>query len=192
MKYVIDIKVPREFRIVADDYREQFSTAVTGISSLGLHCTLMTAHAPEHAESDMLGELERIAHKPFIAQLTGKTALFSEDKLVAVLERSPELHALHRGVVERLVKYIDWNEQHPLPHDYKIDKRRKEAHDKFGSAYYGDFYAPHVSIAALDVSKLETVTFPHIMPYAWTVREFTISKPQNNVMRPIKTFPLRA
>jgi hypothetical protein len=157
-----------------------------------MHCTLMTAHAPEQAERDMLGELERIAHKQFLAHLTGQTAIFAENKLVAVLERSPELHALHRDVVGRLVKYIDWNEQHPLPHDYKIDKRRKEAHEKHGSAYYGEFYTPHVSIAALDLSKLETVTFPHIMPYVWTVREFTISKPKNNAMTPIKAFPLRA
>lgn len=192
MKYVIDIKAPREFDTLANDYREQFSTAVTGVSSLGMHCSLMLAHAPEHAESDMLGELERIAHKPFIAQLTGQTVIFAENKLVAILERSPELHALHRAVTERLANYIDRNEQPAIPHDYKIDKRRKEAHDKFGSAYYGDFYAPHITIAALDLSQFETATFPRIMPYAWSVHEFTISKKQDGVMKPVKMFPLRA
>ena len=107
--------------------------SVKSISANIPHCTLMVVNALSSHQRAIMGSLGRISFAPLSLELGGPDVFLERDRtcsLVAKINLSEPLRALHLRVAEAMKPFIDWS-QTPKWQDYtpfQGDEARREAY----------------------------------------------------------------
>ncbi len=217
MKYLVYLRPPETLSHLLHSFRESIQDYLLEGPGVGDHCPLMVNRFQEKDEDPLIRSLAGIAQaqEPFSLTLE-KLALFKEtDKktkeikrtLVVLPHPSDILQQLHQEVIDISRHFIYWKEmpsfrqfpflQHP---ERKEVIARKEAHQRYGSPYFGQFYNPHLSIGEvkpeLDGSKLEALVggsrkLP-FLGYEWRVQEFYLVKKNGGEWKEVRRFELES
>ena len=184
MKYLIHARPSQEFIQEIKEYKKKFS-ALTPQSN-EYRTTLMVARFNPADETKIIDDLEKICAKPITIR-AGEMELFTEETLVIKLV-SPDLKQLHHQIIEKMAKYIDWQNT-PL---YQGEPEREGVFKKYGSQFCEKFYQPHIIIVETE-SAIFRQNWPNMNHFAgitFTIDKFYLSRKQEK-WETAKVFPLK-
>jgi 2'-5' RNA ligase len=150
MKYLVQFAPSLNLVDAIDAYRKTMGDPVGELPKSGLHCTVMFLHADQTKESTLVERLQNLDLKqiavPASGIVTTDMSVYDENALVLRLERTEELHDMHKRIADACRTLIDRSASPPLPAQFAADKLRRRAYDRYGSPYFGQFYSPHITI----------------------------------------------
>jgi hypothetical protein len=178
MKYLIHFRPPEEVFEKVNTYRSNFKNYLTRVPGAGLHCTLLVGNLCEDRENEIVKSLSDISIKSFEASLNGDLEFFDEGALVSRVKcENNGLNQLHYSVLRNLKRFINKDENKPLPGKYPIGKARRRVYENYGSMYFGSFYQPHITFANIELSKRKKISLENPLDgITWNVDEIILSR----------------
>jgi len=191
MKYLVHLRPPIAFSNRVDVFRERIIGYITGIPGQILHCTLMAPYAKKEDEEEILWGLDNIRGEPFDIE-TGRMELFDKSSLVIRMKEHPGLIDLHQKVIDSLNGFVDHDETPGLDRAYADDEQRVAVYNQYGSPYYGEFFNPHMTIAAVNPLIIRPGLFDEglFAGRRWIVDSFYISRKEGGGWKTVRRFLL--
>lgn len=174
MKYVVHLEPDKEYTTMLAGFQRGIKPYINKLPSLGPHCTVMSLYSSD--EQGIMDKLAGIRLEPFRA-VSGSMDMFNPDALVIRLERSPQILRLHNDVIGALSGLIDWKETPPLEGRYTYNMA--ESFERYGRAYYGEDYNPHVTVAHVTEPLLDKLDTGMFKGKGFDVKGFVLSRKED-------------
>lgn len=192
MKYLVHVRPPHELV-------EKMDSLLAGLPLVERylrlpHCTVMRVRSSMRNERRILDDVRLLAQQtPVFPLFADEIDLYSEGDAASrtimclKLQRSEALYEFHLACLAALVKYIDWDETRNALRVVPDN----ETWRKYGDSFYGEAFAPHITLAKIVPSTMDSLDKRQFAGFAWRVGTIYVSRRDPRGWTTIGEFALR-